>query len=129
MLKTIPLLLETMQCPINKPQRRLHVPENGKTENNDENFQKPENANFVKKKIAKICDNQKLKPIPSRLKKFQSLIMQPLMMFPGPWDSNNLNNDNKCQKIGKKLQVLSKNSKTHDGKTMKTIPLPLETMQ
>ena len=29
----------------------------------------------------------------------------------------------------KKLQVLSKNAKIHDGKNMKTIPLPLETMQ
>ena len=29
----------------------------------------------------------------------------------------------------KKLQVLSKFSKIHDGKNMKTIPLTLETMQ
>ena len=31
---------------------------------NNENFQKPENKNFAKKKIAKICDIQKLKPTP-----------------------------------------------------------------
>ena len=47
---------------------------------------------------------------------------------PGPWDSNNLNIDNKCQKIWK-FQVLSKNAKIHDGKIMKTIPLPIKTMQ
>ena len=45
------------------------------------------------------------------------------------WDSNNLIKDNKCQKYEKKLQVLSKNAKIHDGKNMKTIPLPLETKQ
>ena len=28
----------------------------------------------------------------------------------------------------KKLQALSKNAKIHDGKKLKTIPLPLETM-
>ena len=50
------------------------------------------------------------------------------MRFSGPWDSKNLN-DKKCQKIGKKLQVLSKNAKIHDGKKIKTIPLPLEIMQ
>ena len=32
MLKIIPLLLETMQCPINKPQRDCLVPQAGKTE-------------------------------------------------------------------------------------------------
>ena len=69
MLKTIPLLLETMQCPINKPQKRLPGPWSWKNWNN-ENFQKPEkNANFVKK-FAKICDIQKLKPIPWQLKIF-----------------------------------------------------------
>ena len=51
------------------------------------------------------------------------------MRFSGPWDSNNLNNDNKCQKNMKKLQALSKNAKIHDGKKLKTISLPLETMQ
>ena len=29
----------------------------------------------------------------------------------------------------KKLQALSKNAKIHDSKKLKTIPLPLETMQ
>ena len=29
----------------------------------------------------------------------------------------------------KKLQVLSKNAKIHDGKKLKNIPLPLETKQ
>ena len=52
-------------------------------------FKNLKNAYFVKK-IAKICD------------------IQPLMRFSGPWDSNNLNNDNKCQKLFKKLQGLQK---------------------
>ena len=51
------------------------------------------------------------------------------MKISGHWDSNNLNNDNKCQKKWKKFQVLSKNAKIHDGRNMKTIPLPVETMQ
>ena len=51
------------------------------------------------------------------------------MRFAGPWGSNNLNNDNKSQKMKKKIQVLSKNVKIHDGKNLKAIPLPLETMQ
>ena len=51
------------------------------------------------------------------------------MTFSGPWDSNNLNNENKSKKIPKKLQVLSKKSKIHDGKKLKTIPFSLETMQ
>ena len=51
-----------------------------------------------------------------------------MMRFSGHWDSNNLNND-KCQKNEKKMQVLSKNAKIHDVKKLKTIPLPLETMQ
>ena len=50
------------------------------------------------------------------------------MRFDGPWNSNNLNNDNKFQKNMKKLQVLSKNAKFH-GKMLKTIPLTLETKQ
>ena len=100
MLKTIPLLLETMQCPIKHLKRGCLVPEAEKLENN-ENFQKPEKANFGKK-IAKIYDIQKLKPIPWQLKIVQYLIIQPLMRFSCPWDSNNLNNDNKCQKIWKK---------------------------
>ena len=70
MLKTIPLLLETMKCPINKPQRRLPGPWSWKNWN-DENFQKPEKMQILSKKIAKICDIRKLKPIPWQLKKFQ----------------------------------------------------------
>ena len=50
------------------------------------------------------------------------------MRFSGPWDSNNMNNDN-VKKNMKKLHALSKNAKIHDGKKLKTIPLPLETMQ
>ena len=51
------------------------------------------------------------------------------MKFSCSWDSNNLNNDNKCQKNMKKLQALSKNAYIHDGRKLKTIPLPLQTMQ
>ena len=54
---------------------------------------------ILPKKIAKICDIQKLKPIPRQLKFFQEPFIQPLLKFCGPWDLNNLNNDNKCQKI------------------------------
>ena len=50
------------------------------------------------------------------------------MRFSGPWDSNNLNNDN-VKNYEKKLQVLSKNANIHDGRKLKTIPLSLETMQ
>ena len=72
MFKTIPLLIKTMQCPINKPQRRLPGPWSWKKLKKWRKFEKkPEkNANFVKK-IAKICDIQKLKPIPWQLKIFQ----------------------------------------------------------
>ena len=70
MLKTIPLLLETMKCLINKAQRRLPGPWSCKNWKNDENFQKAEKMRILSKKIAKICDIQKLKPIPWQLKNF-----------------------------------------------------------
>ena len=51
MLKTIPLLLKTMQCPINKPQSRLPGPWSWKKlKKNDENFQKPEKKRISSKK-------------------------------------------------------------------------------
>ena len=82
MLKTIPFLLETMQCPINKPQRRfILVLETGKTKMT-KIFKNLKNSNFVKKEIAKNCDIEKL-------------IIQPLMRFSGPWYSKNLINDYK----------------------------------
>ena len=40
MLKTIPLLLETMHCPIIKPQRRFFALWSWKNSKNDKNFQK-----------------------------------------------------------------------------------------
>ena len=40
MLKTIPLLLETMQCPITSLKGDSLTPEAGKTQRNDKNFQK-----------------------------------------------------------------------------------------
>ena len=46
------------------------------------------------------------------------------MRFSCPWDSNNLNDDNKYEKKNiKKLQLLSKNAKIHDVKKLKTDPL------
>ena len=70
-LKSIPILLETMQCPITNLKGDRLVPETKKTQKNDEKFQKPEkNANLFKK-IAKISDIKKLKPIPCQLKIFQ----------------------------------------------------------
>ena len=60
-----------MQFPTNKPQSRLPGLWNWKNLQNVENFQKPEkNANLFKK-IAKICDIQKLKPTPWQPKIFQ----------------------------------------------------------
>ena len=50
-------------------------------------------------------------------------------MFSGPCDSKNLINDNKYQKIRKKIASFVKNVKLSDVKKLKTIPLPLETMQ
>ena len=71
-LKTIPLLLETMKCPINKPQRRLPVVlEAGKTEKMAKIFKNLKKMRILSKKIAKICDIRKLKPIPWQLKIFQ----------------------------------------------------------
>ena len=40
------------------------------------------------------------------------------MKFSGSWDPNNLNDDNKCKKNMKKMQVLIKNAKVHVGKNM-----------
>ena len=51
MLKTIPLLLETMQCPINKTSKEIAWSLKLEKLKNNENFQKPEkNANFTKSK-------------------------------------------------------------------------------
>ena len=47
MLKTIPLLLKTMQCPNNKPQRILPGPRSWKNQKTDGNFQKQKNANLL----------------------------------------------------------------------------------
>ena len=58
MLKTIPFLLETMQCPINKPQRRfILVLETGKTKMTkiSKNLK---NLNFVKKKCKNVLYGQ-----------------------------------------------------------------------
>ena len=46
-----------------------------------------------------------------------------------PWDSQNLNDDNKYVKNMKNLQFLSKNAKIHNVKKLKTVPLQLETVQ
>ena len=51
------------------------------------------------------------------------------MRFSCPWDSNNLNDDNKNVKKHEKIAILSKNAKNHDVKKLKTNPLPLETVQ
>ena len=46
-----------------------------------------------------------------------------------PWDTNNLNDDNKYVKKHEKFATFSKNAKIHDVKKLKTVPLPLETVQ
>ena len=52
------------------------------------------------KKIDKICYIQKLKPIPCQVKTFNNLLLHPWWVS---WDLKNLNKDNKCQKIIKKI--------------------------
>ena len=59
-------------------------------------------------KIAKTCDIQKLKPIPWQLNIFQFFIIQPLMRFSRPWDSKNLNDDNKYVKNYEKFATFIK---------------------
>ena len=49
------------------------------------------------------------------------------MRFSCPWDSNNLNDDNKYVKKHEKIATFVK--KLHDVKNLKTDPLPLETVQ
>ena len=126
MLKTIPLLLETMQCPISKPQRSLPGPWSRKSRKTDDNFQKrKKNANFVKK-IDKICDIQKLKPIPWQLKKkLSNLLSNTYWDFLAPGTQTTWIMTINVQK---KLQDLWKNANIHDGRKLKTIPLS-ETMQ
>ena len=61
---------------------------------------------------------------------FSNLLSNPWWCFPAPGTQTAwIIYDNKRQKIRKKLQVLSKNAKIHDGKKLKTIALPLETKQ
>ena len=71
MLKTIPLLLKTMQCPICKPQKDCLVSEAGKTEKTTKIFKNLKIMRILSKKLQKICDIQKLKPNPWQLKIFQ----------------------------------------------------------
>ena len=52
--------------------------------------------------------------------------MKPLRRFSGPWVWKNLNKDNKCQKNEKIASFVKKMLKFV---MLKTIPLPLETMQ
>ena len=72
------------------------------------NFQKSEKNAKLFKKIAKICDIQKLRPIPWQLKIFQKLTIQPLMSFSCPWDSINLNDDNNYVKKHEKIATFVK---------------------
>ena len=51
------------------------------------------------------------------------------MRFFCPWDSNILNDDKKDVKKMKNLQISSKNAKIHDVKKLKTVSLPIETVQ
>ena len=67
MLKTIPLLLETMKCHLTNLKGDCLVLEAGKTKKMTKIFKNPKKCEFCQKKIAKICDIQKLKPIPWQL--------------------------------------------------------------
>ena len=66
MFKTIPLLLETLKRPINKPKGDCLVLKAGKTEKTNI-FKNLKKMRFFPKKIGKICDIQKLKPTPWQL--------------------------------------------------------------
>ena len=48
------------------------------------------------------------------------------MRFSCPWNSKNVNDDNKYDKKHEKFATFSKNAKIHDVKKLKTVPLPLE---
>ena len=88
MLKTISLLLKTMQSPINKPQRRLPSPWSWKNWKNDKNAM--EIYSMETKKF------------------FSSLLSNPWCIF---------------------MMAKIHDGKIHDGKKLKTIPLPLKTKQ
>ena len=51
------------------------------------------------------------------------------MRFSFPWDTNNLNDDNKYVRKHEKFATFSKNAKIHYVKKLKTVPLPLETVR
>ena len=51
------------------------------------------------------------------------------MRFSCPWDSSNLNDDNKYVKKHEKIATFVKNAKIHDVKKLKIDPLALETAQ
>ena len=53
-LKSVPLLLETMQFPINKPQRRLPTPETGRTEKMMKIFKNLKKMQICSKKLLKF---------------------------------------------------------------------------
>ena len=59
-----------MQSPINKTQRRLLISEAGKTGKMTKFSKNLKKCEFCPKKVAKICDIQKLKSIPWQLKIF-----------------------------------------------------------
>ena len=64
MLKTIPLILETMQCPINKPQWRLPGTWEWENIKFDKTFRKPWHNSNLYIKSAKFRDNKMLKTNP-----------------------------------------------------------------
>ena len=68
-LESNPLLLETIQCPIIKPSRRLIGPWSCKNSKKTKIFKPEKKCEFCQ--IAIICDIQNLKPVPWPLKNFQ----------------------------------------------------------
>ena len=81
MLKTIPLLLETVKCAINKLQRRLPGPCNWKSEKMTSIFKNLKNMWTLSKKIAKIWVIQKFKPTRWQLKIFHKTYYPTLNEF------------------------------------------------
>ena len=79
MLKTLPLLLETRKCPINKPQSCKETAWSLKLEKTEMTkvIKKLKKMRNLSKKITIICDIQKLKPNPWQLKIFSNLLSKP----------------------------------------------------
>ena len=93
----------------------LKKPKNGK------NFQITEKSCNFNQNFAKNCDIKMMKTIPWPIKNFQNHIAKTRRFF-GHWGRKNLNNDNKFQKIAKKIaRFVNKLPQIWDIKKLKII--------